>query len=132
MNTCAQKPLNNSVSEKPTITELALIEASTAIGSIAESNAQFTSGLADYLDSLDKHLSEITVLELIDLLNKYRDDFNGRTDSKLKEVKSFYLEKVSDEPTPPAPPKTSRFNVLDKAKQYQDCVVKFSGMAVAI
>lgn len=124
MCTRAQNPLTISVSEKPTITELALIEASTSIGSIAESNAQFTKGFACYLDSLNKHLSEITVFELIDLLNKYRTDFNNQKT--------------------PAPIKTSRFNVLDKAKntiatyvpfdvamqhkEQSTCTIKYAGM----
>ncbi len=123
----AQEPINTlnlSVSEKPTITELALIEASITIGSIAESNAPFTKGIACYLDSLNKRISEITVFELIDLLNKYRADFNNQ--------KTL------------VPKKTSRFNILDKSKQviaervtfdqarqYQNCIVKFSGMEVA-
>lgn len=108
---------------KPSITELSLIETSIAIGSVAESNATFTKGFAEYLDTFDKPLSELTVFQLLDALNKYRDRFNRPVKSK-KPVR-----------------KTSRFNILDKSKRvvaesvtfnqaigYRDCIIKFAGM----
>lgn len=81
--------------QEPTTTEAALIEMSLNIGSIADSNRLFTKGIAQYIESIGKPLDEITLTELCELLAEYREAFNH--------------------PNPPAK-KTSKFNVLDKAK----------------
>ena len=115
---------HHSYAQKPTITAIALVETSTIIGSVADSNAQFTQQLADRIDSSGIPLSELTIFQLIDLINKQRTEFNNqKTPTK----------------------KTSRFTVLNKNNrlriaqnltyeqvlQYQDndnLVIKFSGM----
>lgn len=109
---------------KPTTTTIALVETSTIIGSVANSNGLFTQQLADRIDSYGTPLSELTVFQLIDLINKQRTAFNKKPPRKL----------------------TSRFNVLDKAKntiatfvpfdvamQYKEqstCTIKYAGLEV--
>lgn len=97
-----------------TKTELALIQLSLKIGSIAETNANFTRGLAQYIDSLEKPLSALTVVELAALVDDYREAFN-------------YPDQLP-------PKKTSRAVIaknitFEQAQQFHNCIVKFSCMS---
>jgi len=77
-----QKPLNKSVS----VTENELIELSQIIGSIADSNSHFTSGLARFIDKIGKPLSEITLAELSTLIKLYRNAFNTGIEPSIEQV----------------------------------------------
>ena len=122
-NQTKTNPLNNSVSN----TEQQLIEFSQIIGTIQESNAVFTHGLATYIDRLDKSVGDLTLSEIVALISEYKDSFN-------RESKK-----------PKSKPKTSLFNVLtkrnkrviadrvsfEKALQYSEndaYLIKFAGM----
>lgn len=132
MNTCTQNTTTLSVSE--TCRESQLIEISLIIGSIAESNSSFTAGLVRFINKIGKPLSQLSVLELVTIIQDYRETFNVGTEPKLKQHR--LLE-------PPPKSMTSRFNVLaksshkliaknipfDQAKQFHNCVVKFSCMS---
>ena len=111
-----QKPHNNSVSD----TENQLIELSQIIGSVADTSHSFSYGVAEYIHYLDKSLSTLTLPELVEIINEYREAFNY----------------------PKTPPKKSLFNVIDKSKkliakrvpyeqarQYPDALIKFDCMA---
>jgi hypothetical protein len=53
-----------------------LISISRKIGSIAESDDQFTEGLAQFLDDSGAELMGLTVLELLELVEIYRETFD--------------------------------------------------------
>lgn len=127
----AVMPNNNHAQSAPS-TESQLIELSQIIGSIADSNTSFTSGLARFIDRTGKPLPEFTLAELIALITLYRDAFNAGVEPRIEQVTA---------PTQTKSLKTSRFNVLTRTRklvaervpfnqaiQYQDCIVKFAGM----
>lgn len=75
MNNHTQNPPSQSVSDL----ENQLIDLSILVGSIAEGNSMFTKGLADYIDYLGKPLAELTLSELVELTEEYREAFNHGT-----------------------------------------------------
>ena len=126
-NQTKTNPLNNSVSD----TEQQVIEFSQIIGTIQESNAVFTHGLATYIDRLDKSVGDLTLSEMVALISEHKESFN-RESTK-----------------PKSKPKTSLFNVLtkrskrviadrvsfEKAMQYSEndaYLIKFAGMVGGI
>ena len=56
-------------------TEARLMRISRAIGRIAESDGRFTEGLAKFLDDSGAELMGLTVLELLELVESYRETF---------------------------------------------------------
>jgi len=56
-------------------TEARLMRISRAIGRIAESDSRFTEGLAKFLDDSGAELMGLTVLELLELVESYRETF---------------------------------------------------------
>lgn len=135
MNNPAQKPLNNSVSD----IQSQLIDISSILD-ISDCNAQFTYQLAKFIQQhSDKPLDQLTLAELISIIDSCRNAFNKGVEPELLKGN---LKNKSASPGNLLP-KVSRFNVLDKsrrliaehvtfdqAKQYQDCIVKFAGMEV--
>jgi hypothetical protein len=53
-----------------------LIRISREIGRIAESDGRFTDGLAKFLDDSGAELMGLTVLELLELVEIYRETFD--------------------------------------------------------
>ena len=179
MNNHTQNPSTTSVSD--VCPHSHLIELSMLIGSIAESNAMFTAGLASYIEKIGKSLSELTVAELVAIIQEYRKAFNAGNEPEIERItvsptKHNSLQKQHEiighaltifamsntqenrltaaqdtielvrmlQDLPNDLRSTSRFNVLDKAKkliaervpfeqarQYQECIIKFSCMEVA-
>lgn len=57
-------------------TEARLVRISREIGRIAERDGRFTEGLAQFLDDSGAELMGLTVLELLELVEIYRETFN--------------------------------------------------------
>lgn len=176
MNNHTQNPPSQPVSDACPHSHL--IELSLLVGSIAESNALFTAGLASYIDKIGKTLSELTVTELVTIIQEYREAFNAGTEPDIQRItvnpikhKSlkkqheiighalsiFEISNTQENRLKAAQDtielvrmlqdlnndqsRTSRFNVLnkakqviaervpfDQAKQYQNCIIKFACM----
>ena len=84
MNNHTQNPPSTSVSDIST--ESQLVDLSLIIGSIAESNSMFTEGLARHIDLIGKPLSDMTLCELAQLANEYRDCFNDGTEPEIERI----------------------------------------------
>lgn len=179
MNNLTQNLPSQSVSEICTHSEL--IDLSLIIGSIAESNSLFTAGLARFIEKIGKPLAELTVNELVTIIQDYREAFNDGTEPQMQQLmvsptrhqilKNQYdivghslaifeisttqenrlkaaqntielvrmLQAITNNLN-----RTSRFNVLNKAKkliaervpfeqakQHHGCIIKFACMEVA-
>jgi hypothetical protein len=59
-----------------TTTEQQLIGACMEIGGIPEANGHFTAGLARRIEATGKSVDELTVGELLRIINEHREWFN--------------------------------------------------------
>jgi hypothetical protein len=58
-------------------TEEQLVNACIEIGGTTESNGHLTAGLARRIEATGKAVDELTVGELLQIINEYRELFNG-------------------------------------------------------
>jgi len=78
-----------------TSTESQLIELSSIIGSIADSNASFTLSLARYINKIGKPLAEITLSELAAIVKSCKDAFNTGIEPKIKQINTSKAKTIS-------------------------------------
>jgi hypothetical protein len=57
-------------------TEEQLVNACIELGSISETNGHFTAGLARRIEAAGKTVDELTVGELLRIINEHREWFN--------------------------------------------------------
>ncbi len=63
-----------------------VIDLSSIIGSIADSNSHFTDGLVRFIEKIGKPLPELTVTELVTIIQEYREAYNAGAAPAVKKI----------------------------------------------
>ena len=87
--------LQASTNPSASCTHSQLIDLSLLIGSIAESNSLFSAGLASYIGKTGKPLSELTVTELVTIIQDYREAFNAGNEPEIKPISVTNAKTIS-------------------------------------